>query len=108
MGYFELGFDDFGAIGSDHYAKLARLDHVAHLAIPKAEMLVAQHKLNAPFLARLQRDALKTFQLFNRPGHAGHQIANVELDHLITRSLARVFNFNTHGQLPTHSRCVAH
>ena len=64
-------------------------------------MLVAQpSKLNAPFLARLQRDTLKTFQLFNGPRHRGDEIANVELDHFITRSLARVFNFNAHGQLP--------
>ncbi len=52
-------------------------------------MFAIQHKLNPPLLTRLQRNALKTLQLLDRPRHRGHRIANVKLDHLITRSLAR-------------------
>src|SRR5262245_29706933 len=98
-GHFELRFNYILGTGANHHAKLARLDHVTHLTIPKPEMFRTKHKLDTPLLTRLQRQALKTLELLDRPGHRCDRVANVKLDHFITRSTPCVFYFSTHRQL---------
>src|SRR6185437_2165567 len=96
---FEFGFEDIDGIRTDHHLKLARLDNISQLTIPKPELLRPKHELDATLLTGLQRHALKSFQLFYRTRHRRDEVTNVQLDHFIAGPLTCVLNLNTNREL---------
>src|SRR5262245_46982070 len=86
-----------GRTVADHYLEFTRLDHETVLAVPEAEVLRRQREFNALLLSRAQRDAPESFQLLDRPGDAGRDIAEVELHDLVAGAPAGVLDLDAGG-----------
>src|SRR5258708_36381044 len=95
--HLECRFSKIFRVWSCHHLELTWLNHKAHLPIPESQLFTGERELDTPLLARLERSAPKAFQLFNGPRHAGVHVANVEVHHFVTCTLANILDVDAHG-----------
>jgi len=90
--YLESAFQARGRVRPDPDRKGTRLDRVAHIRAPAAKSLRRHLEAHGAGFSGLQRDALKPFELFDRPRNTGKEVADVELDDLGTCPRAAVLD----------------
>src|SRR6185503_2754631 len=86
---------------ADHDREHPRLDHALHSFVQKRQLVRRDRKLHILRLTRLETDARKTLQLFDRSRHRTHVVTNVHLHDLVACKFSGI------GYIYSNSRVAA-